>query len=76
LQLSSDAAVKRILAGERADVQGKPPSSKSRDKESREPKTEEQKPHRDKEVGICNFRVHWLPLFFKISFSVHFICKK
>ncbi|XP_050567583.1 TRAF3-interacting protein 1 isoform X2 [Cygnus atratus] len=48
-KLSSDAAVKRILAGERADVQGKPPSSKSRDKESREPKTEEQKPHRDKE---------------------------
>ncbi|XP_071897268.1 TRAF3-interacting protein 1 isoform X2 [Anas platyrhynchos] len=48
-KLSSDAAVKRILAGERADAQGKPPSSKSRDKESREPKTEEQKPHRDKE---------------------------
>ncbi|KAM9189549.1 TRAF3-interacting protein 1 isoform 2-T2 [Mergus octosetaceus] len=48
-KLSSDAAVKRILAGERVDAQGKPPSSKSRDKESREPKTEEQKPHRDKE---------------------------
>ncbi|XP_035187024.1 TRAF3-interacting protein 1 isoform X4 [Oxyura jamaicensis] len=48
-KLSSEAAVKRILAGERADVQGKPPSSKSRDKESREPKTEEQKIHRDKE---------------------------
>uniref|UniRef100_A0A8C3B1T9 TRAF3-interacting protein 1 n=2 Tax=Cairina moschata TaxID=8855 RepID=A0A8C3B1T9_CAIMO len=48
-KLSSDAAVKRILAGERADAQGKPPSSKSRDKESREPKREEQKPHRDKE---------------------------
>ncbi|NXC47496.1 MIPT3 protein, partial [Penelope pileata] len=48
-KLSSDAAVKRILAGERADAKGKPPSSKSRDKESREPRTEEQKSHRDKE---------------------------
>lgn len=53
LQLSSDVAVKRILAGERADAKGKPPSSKSQDKE-RESKTEEQKSHRDKEVGICN----------------------
>nr|XP_009943050.1 PREDICTED: TRAF3-interacting protein 1 [Opisthocomus hoazin] len=48
-KLSSDVAVKRILAGERADAKGKPPSSKSRDKESRESKTEEQKSHRDKE---------------------------
>ncbi|KAM9235309.1 LOW QUALITY PROTEIN: TRAF3-interacting protein 1 [Leptosomus discolor] len=47
-KLSSDAAVKTILAGERADAKGKPPSSKSRDKESRESKTE-QKSHRDKE---------------------------
>ncbi|XP_064015893.1 TRAF3-interacting protein 1 isoform X2 [Pogoniulus pusillus] len=47
-KLSSDAAVKRILAGERADVKGKPPTSKSQDKESRESKTE-QKRHRDKE---------------------------
>ncbi|NXG52746.1 MIPT3 protein, partial [Psilopogon haemacephalus] len=48
-KLSSDAAVKRILAGERADVKGKPPASKSRDKESRDSKTEEQKSRRDKE---------------------------
>ncbi|XP_009459364.1 PREDICTED: TRAF3-interacting protein 1 [Nipponia nippon] len=48
-KLSSDVAVKRILAGERADAKGKPPSSKFRDKESRESKTEEQKSHRDKE---------------------------
>ncbi|XP_010290993.1 PREDICTED: TRAF3-interacting protein 1, partial [Phaethon lepturus] len=48
-KLSSDVAVKRILAGERADAKGKPPSSRSRDKESRESKTEEQKSHRDKE---------------------------
>ncbi|XP_068263658.1 TRAF3-interacting protein 1 isoform X2 [Nyctibius grandis] len=48
-KLSSDAAVKKILAGERADAKGKPPSSKSQDKESRESKTEEQKSHRDKE---------------------------
>ncbi|NXC67205.1 MIPT3 protein, partial [Anhinga anhinga] len=48
-KLSSDVAVRRILAGERADAKGKPPSSKSRDKESRESKTEEQKSHRDKE---------------------------
>lgn len=63
LQLSSDAAVKQILAGERAD-KGKPPSSKSQDKESKDSKTEEQKSHRDKEVGICNFcGVQGLPLF-------------
>ncbi|XP_075566813.1 TRAF3-interacting protein 1 isoform X1 [Pelecanus crispus] len=48
-KLSSDVAVKRILSGERADAKGKPPSSKSRDKESRESKTEERKSHRDKE---------------------------
>ncbi|KAM4897779.1 TRAF3-interacting protein 1 isoform 1-T1 [Sylvia borin] len=48
-KLSSDAAVKRVLAGEKADVKGKPPPSKPRDKESREPKAEEQKSHRDKE---------------------------
>ncbi|XP_035746170.1 TRAF3-interacting protein 1 isoform X2 [Egretta garzetta] len=48
-KLSSDVAVKRILAGERADAKGKPLSSKSRDKESRESKTEEQKSHRDNE---------------------------
>lgn len=61
LQLSSDVAVKRILAGERADAKGKPPS-KSQDKESRESKTEEQKSH--KEVGIYNFcGVQGLPLF-------------
>ncbi|NXC14972.1 MIPT3 protein, partial [Corythaeola cristata] len=48
-KLSSDVAVRKILAGERADAKGKPPSSKSRDKESRESKTEEQKSHRDKE---------------------------
>ncbi|KAM6332348.1 TRAF3-interacting protein 1 [Podargus strigoides] len=45
-KLSSDAAVKRILAGERADVKGKPPSSESRHKASRESKPEEQKSHR------------------------------
>ncbi|XP_065493662.1 TRAF3-interacting protein 1 isoform X3 [Caloenas nicobarica] len=48
-KLSSDAAVKRILAGERGDAKGKPPSSKSRDKESRGSKPEEQKRHKDKE---------------------------
>ncbi|NXF36351.1 MIPT3 protein, partial [Nyctibius bracteatus] len=48
-KLSSDVAVKKILAGERADAKGKPLSSKSQDKESREYKTEEQKSHRDKE---------------------------
>lgn len=53
LQLSSDAAVKRVLAGEKADAKGKPPPSKPRDKESREPKAEEQKSHRDKEVAFA-----------------------
>ncbi|NWY03224.1 MIPT3 protein, partial [Nothoprocta ornata] len=48
-KLSSDDAVKRILAGERADAKGKPPLSKSRDKENRASRAEEQKNHRDKE---------------------------
>ncbi|NWU37530.1 MIPT3 protein, partial [Hylia prasina] len=48
-KLSSDAAVKRVLAGEKADAKVKPPPSKPRDKESRQPKAEEQKSHRDKE---------------------------
>ncbi|NXO54384.1 MIPT3 protein, partial [Aramus guarauna] len=48
-KLSSDVAVKRILAGERVDAKGKPPSSKPRDKESRDSKPEEQKSHRDRE---------------------------
>ncbi|NXY87271.1 MIPT3 protein, partial [Alcedo cyanopectus] len=48
-KLSSDAAVKRILSGERADAKEKPPSSKPRDKEIRESKPEEQKVHRGKE---------------------------
>ncbi|XP_065606828.1 TRAF3-interacting protein 1 isoform X2 [Cyrtonyx montezumae] len=48
-KLSSDVAVKKILAGERADAKGKPTSSKPRDIESRESKTEDQKSRRDKE---------------------------
>ncbi|KAM8806733.1 TRAF3-interacting protein 1 [Eudromia elegans] len=48
-KLSSDDAVKRILAGERADAKGKPPVSKSRDKENRASRAEEQKSHREKE---------------------------
>ncbi|XP_010711513.1 TRAF3-interacting protein 1 isoform X2 [Meleagris gallopavo] len=48
-KLSSDVAVKKILAGERADAKGKSPSSKPRDTESRESKTVDQKSHRDKE---------------------------
>ncbi|XP_021254596.1 TRAF3-interacting protein 1 isoform X2 [Numida meleagris] len=48
-KLSSDAAVKKILAGERADAKGKPPSSKPRDIESKESKTEDHKNRRDKE---------------------------
>lgn len=48
-KLSSDAAVKRVLAGEKADAKGKPPPSKPRDKDSRELKAEEQKSHKDKE---------------------------
>ncbi|XP_061858409.1 TRAF3-interacting protein 1 isoform X2 [Colius striatus] len=50
-KLSSDVAVKRILAGERADAKGKPPPSKSRDKESRESKPEEQKSHKEGRGG-------------------------
>ncbi|NXF10304.1 MIPT3 protein, partial [Smithornis capensis] len=47
--LSADAAVKRVLAGERADPAVKSPSSKPRDKESRESKAEEPKNQGDKE---------------------------
>ncbi|XP_061235166.1 TRAF3-interacting protein 1 isoform X6 [Neopsephotus bourkii] len=50
-KLSSDAAVKRILAGEKADAKEKPPTSKSREKESRDSKSEVRKSHRDKESG-------------------------
>ncbi|KAM6307298.1 TRAF3-interacting protein 1 [Aegotheles albertisi] len=46
-KLSSDVAVKRVLSGERADSKGKPPPSKSRDKESGESKTEQQKKHKE-----------------------------
>ncbi|KAM9123740.1 TRAF3-interacting protein 1 isoform 2-T2 [Pangshura tecta] len=49
-KLSSDDAVKRVLAGEKADIKGKPAStSKSQDKENRESRAEEQKSHKDKE---------------------------
>lgn len=81
LQLSSDVAVKRILAGERADVKGKPPSSKSREKESQEPKAEEEKSHR--EVGVCSFcGVQGQPLFmvglvgFFFVLACIFVCVK
>ncbi|KFP01782.1 TRAF3-interacting protein 1, partial [Calypte anna] len=48
-KLSSDVAVKKVLAGEKPESKGKPPSSKSQDKEIRESTTEEQKKHREKE---------------------------
>ncbi|KAM8934135.1 TRAF3-interacting protein 1 [Pelodytes ibericus] len=49
-KLSSDDAVKRVLAGEKPDLKGKPPaSSKSQDKENREAKDEERRNHREKE---------------------------
>ncbi|KAM9380389.1 TRAF3-interacting protein 1 [Phaethornis superciliosus] len=48
-KLSSDVAVKKVLAGEGPDSKRKPPSSKSQDKEIRESTTEEQKKHREKE---------------------------
>ncbi|XP_030908029.2 TRAF3-interacting protein 1 isoform X2 [Melopsittacus undulatus] len=50
-KLSSDAAVKRILAGERADAKEKPPTSKSREKESRESKSEVRKSHKESRGG-------------------------
>lgn len=49
-KLSGDDAVRRILAGEKADLKGKPPSSsKSHDKENRDAKDEEHKNLREKE---------------------------
>ncbi|MEE6490822.1 hypothetical protein FKM82_016017 [Ascaphus truei] len=49
-KLSSEDAVRRVLAGEKPDLKVKPPSSsKSQDKENREAKDEERKGHREKE---------------------------
>ncbi|KAM9009830.1 TRAF3-interacting protein 1 isoform 5-T7 [Ara ararauna] len=60
-KLSSDAAVKRILAGERGDVKEKPPTSKSREKENRESKSEERKSHKDKESADAEESTHRKP---------------
>ncbi|MBN3291191.1 MIPT3 protein, partial [Polypterus senegalus] len=49
-KLSSDDAVKRVLAGDKPDLKGKPPStSKIQDKENRESKEEEKRKHKDRE---------------------------
>lgn len=49
LQLSSDDAVKRVLAGEKVDVKTKASTSKSQDKENREGREHPQ----DKDVRVC-----------------------
>ncbi|XP_015214801.2 TRAF3-interacting protein 1 [Lepisosteus oculatus] len=48
-KLSSEDAVKKVLAGEKPDLKGKPSTSKSQDKENRESKEEDKKRHREKE---------------------------
>lgn len=48
LQLSSDDAVKRVLAGEKVDVKTKASTSKSQDKENREGRERSQ----DKDVRV------------------------
>ncbi|XP_066543925.1 TRAF3-interacting protein 1 isoform X7 [Amia ocellicauda] len=48
-KLSGEDAVKRVLAGEKPDLKGKPTTSKSQDKENRESKEDDKKRHRAKE---------------------------
>lgn len=74
LQLSSDAAVKRVLAGEKADAKGKPPPSKPRHKESKEPKAEEQKSHKDKEVAVAFFGGYWGTMIYLFGVFLAFLC--
>lgn len=58
LQMSSDDAVKRVLAGEKVDMKTKASTSRSQDKENREGREH----HLDREVRIlsplklCNFK--------------------
>lgn len=48
-KLSSDDAVKKVLAGEKLDPKGKISTSKSQDKENRESKEDERKSQKDRE---------------------------
>ncbi|XP_051854707.1 TRAF3-interacting protein 1 isoform X4 [Antechinus flavipes] len=49
-KLSSDEAVKRVLAGEKGDAKGKPPlTSKSQEQDNKEVKEEEPRIHKEKE---------------------------
>ncbi|XP_078537530.1 TRAF3-interacting protein 1 isoform X1 [Lissotriton helveticus] len=48
-KLSSDDAVKKVLAGEKVDPKGKISTSKSQDKENRESKEDERKSQKDRE---------------------------
>lgn len=74
LQLSSDAAVKRVLAGEKANAKGKPPPSKPQDKDSRESKAEEQKSHKDKEVAFAFWGRYWGTMIYLFGVFLPFLC--
>lgn len=50
LQMSSDDAVKRVLAGEKVDMKTKASTSRSQDKENREGRER----HVDREVRVCS----------------------
>ncbi|XP_031824134.1 TRAF3-interacting protein 1 isoform X12 [Sarcophilus harrisii] len=51
-KLSSDDAVKRVLAGEKGDTKGKPPlTSKSQEVDNKEVKEEEPRIHKEKEAA-------------------------
>lgn len=56
LQLSSDDAVKRVLAGEKVDVKTKASTSKSQDKENWEGREHPQ----EKDVRVVSFFTLWI----------------
>lgn len=64
LQLSSDDAVKRVLAGEKVDVKTKASTSKSQDKENREGRERPQ----DKDVSVFFHLVDSQPMSLFWSF--------
>lgn len=66
LQLSSDDAVKRVLAGEKVDAKTKASTSKSQDKENREGRERPQ----DKDVRVFFHRVDSGPTDFSQSTSL------
>lgn len=66
-QLSSDEAVKRVLAGEKVDVKTKASTSKSQDKENREGRERPQEKDVRISFPICGFWPHKRFDFYKFK---------